>query len=128
MFRRGFLKAALGASAAVALGEMGFGKQDAEAQSSVYCTDTYGKFCAGDLSCSGTCRAICRLNGYRDCDYCADVRSGICEPPPTPAPDPCARFNAFCAPGYGGICGLACEYGCTSGGGGSCAICQDRVC
>lgn len=111
MLRRGFLKAALG-GAAVALGEMGLGRQKAEAASC-----TYAQKVCGSNRCRPSCVSLCSDPGYATCPQCA----GTC-PDPEPTPEPvvnCTTADAYCALGCDSAgCAKACL-----GDAATCAVC-----
>lgn len=108
MFRRGFLKAALGASAAVALGEIGFGKQEAEAQS--YCSYVDGK-CAKGCSAPG-CSFNCNRVPYNGCAVCQTCARDA----------ECAQAATYCADG----CNTTCRNRCSvrAAGCSACEVCE----
>ena len=108
MFRRGFLKAALGASAAVALGEMGIGTQEAEAQA--YCSYVDSK-CADGCGAPG-CSFTCKRAPYSGCSVCQACRQDA----------ECAQAAFVCADG----CSAGCAYRCARGSAGcpACEVCD----
>ena len=88
MLRRDVLKGVFGGAAAVALGEMGFGKQEAEAQS--YCAYVDGK-CAAGCSSPG-CSFNCGRPPYNTCSVCQTcARDGECAQAATYCADGCSR-------------------------------------
>lgn len=113
MFRRGFLKAALGA-AAVALGEMGFGKKEADAQS--VCRNA-NSICAKGCK-TLNCKNACSFAPF--CEGCVACRPA---PEPTPEPSYCRQVNSACSDG----CTLNCKNSCAFSGGtcSGCAICNE---
>ena len=115
MQRRNFFKGLLGASAIVALGEMGFGKHDADAQTFV-CRNA-NSICKKDCF-STNCRNACVFGAF--CDECVRCRS---VPKPTPTPvDPCINANKACAASLGGCKSIYCPSYC-KGAAATCDVC-----
>lgn len=106
MKRRGFLKAALGGAAAVALGEMGFGGKAEAARVKTCQNARYA--CRG--GCDEDCQYQCSgLSGCTACDVCTVVPV-----------DPCLTENAACA---GPACTLTCLRACGRTGDNTCEAC-----
>lgn len=111
--RRGLLKAALGGAAAVALGEMGLGR---ETEAASLCRNA-NSICAKGCK-SLNCKNACAFAPF--CEGCV-----ACRPTPTPTPEPdfCRQVNSACSAG----CTLNCRNSCFFSGGScsGCDICDE---
>ena len=108
MFRRNVLKAVFGGAAAVALGEMGFGKQEAAAQS--YCTYVDHK-CAEGCGAPG-CGFNCTRAPYNTCAVCQTCREEA----------ECAQAAVYCADGCTRTCRNRCAF--RAAGCPACEVCD----